>query len=172
MDQSPAFQDCQSILKTLGDCRDIRVPAKCAARIGQEFSETPIALSLSQRGISLQYIADVKDSTGTRVFSDGVGTISRSALQEVWDCLPKRLGQSTCIQIRIAGIKGMLSLDSQLRKKIICIRRDSMMKFKSNDLDVLGICDAGSRPLRFALNRQIIKILEDMGISDTWFLTL
>lgn len=52
------------------------------------------------------------------------------------------------------------------------MRRDSMMKFKSNDLDVLGICDAGSRPLRFALNRQIIKILEDMGISDTWFLTL
>lgn len=54
----------------------------------QKFSETPIALSLSQRGISLQYIADVKDSTGTRVFSDGVVTISRSALQEVWDCLP------------------------------------------------------------------------------------
>lgn len=172
VDQSLALQDCQSILKTLGDFRNIRVPAKCAARIGQAFSETPIALSLSQRGISLQYIADVKNSTGTRVFSDGVGTISRSALREVWDCLPQRLGQPTCIQIRIAGIKGMLSLDSQLRKKTICIRRESMMKFKSNDLDVLGICDAGSRPLRFTLNRQIIKILEDMGISDTWFLTL
>ncbi|KAK9443363.1 RNA-dependent RNA polymerase [Metarhizium brunneum] len=168
--QSLTVQDCRSIVKSLGVFQNIRIPAKCAARIGQAFSETPIALSLSQRGIRLQYIDDVKNSAGTRVFSDGVGTISMDALQEVWDCLPERLGRPTCIQIRIAGVKGMLSLDSRLRGKYICIRSESMMKFKSQDVDVLGICDVGSRPLRFTLNRQIVKILEDMGIHHNWFL--
>lgn len=172
VDERLAHQDCKSILKLLGDFRDIRIPAKCAARIGQAFSETPFAVPISQRNIRIRYIEDVKNDSGSRVFSDGVGTISFEALQEVWECLPNRLGQPTCIQIRIAGIKGMLSLDARLSGKVICIRKESMMKFPSDDTAVLGICDVGSRPLRFVLNRQTIKILEDMGISDEWFITL
>ncbi|KAF5139412.1 putative RNA-dependent RNA polymerase 2 [Metarhizium anisopliae] len=88
------------------------------------------------------------------------------ALQEVWDCLPERLGRPTCLQIRIAGVKGMLSLDSQLRGKYICIRSESMMKFKSQDLDVLGICDVGSRPLRFTLNRQIYEVGTSLRLPE------
>jgi hypothetical protein len=47
-----------------------------------------------------------------------------------------------------------------------------MMKFPSIDIEELGICDASSKPLRLMLNRQMIKILEDMGTSADWFLKL
>lgn len=165
-------QDHDTILKTLGDFSEIRVPAKCAARIGQAFSETPYAVDLFKAGISTRFIPDVKSADGSRVFSDGVGTISNDAMEELWAALPMRSAAPTCFQIRWAGVKGMLGLDSSLRGKVICVRKESMMKFPSRDLKELGICDVASRPLRLVLNRQIIKILEDMGTVDDWFLTL
>lgn len=69
-------QNYKSILKSLGDFDDIRVPAKCAARIGQAFSETPFSVPLMKLGIMTRHIPDVKSADGSRVFSDGVGTIS------------------------------------------------------------------------------------------------
>ncbi|KHN97503.1 RNA-dependent RNA polymerase [Metarhizium album ARSEF 1941] len=162
-------QDHDTILKSLGDFSKIRVAAKCAARIGQFFSETPFAVDLFKAGIDIRYIPDVKSADGKRVFSDGVGTISREAMQEFWKALPMRTISPTCFQIRWAGAKGMLALNSTLRGKVICIRKDSMMKFPSQDLRELGICDVASRPLRLVLNRQIIKILEDMGTKPQWF---
>ncbi|PNY29213.1 RNA-dependent RNA polymerase 1 [Tolypocladium capitatum] len=165
-------QDHDTILETLGDFSEIRVPAKCAARIGQAFSETPYAVDLFKAGIGIRFIPDVKSADGSRVFSDGVGTVSRDAMEEIWNALPMRSAAPTCFQIRWAGVKGMLGLDSSLRGKVICVRKESMMKFPSRDLGDLGICDVASRPLRLVLNRQIIKILEDMGTADDWFLTL
>ncbi|TQV90259.1 RNA-dependent RNA polymerase [Cordyceps javanica] len=165
-------QTRDTILATLGDFSDIRIPAKCAARIGQAFSETPFAVDLFKAGISVRYIPDVKSADGERVFSDGVGTISCNAMEELWEVLPKRAAGSTCFQIRWAGVKGLLVLDSRLRGKVICVRKESMMKFPSQDLQELGICDVGSRPFRLVLNRQVIKILEDMGTNDNWFMGL
>lgn len=159
------------MLRLLGDFKDIKIPAKCAARIGQAFSETPYAVKVADRKIEIRHIPDAKSTDGSRVFSDGVGTISWAALEEVWKVLPIRLGAPTCIQIRLAGVKGMLSLDSRLKGKVICVRPESMMKFPSKDVTELGICDVASRPLRLVLNRQMIKILEDMGTRDEWFFT-
>lgn len=164
-------QDYYSVLRLLGDFKDIRIPAKCAARIGQAFSETPYAVKIAERKIEVRHMPDVKSTDGSRVFSDGVGTISRAALEEVWRALPTSLGEPTCIQIRLAGVKGMLSLDTRVKGKVICIRPESMMKFPSNDITELGICDVASKPLRLVLNRQLIKILEDMGTNDEWFFT-
>ncbi|UNI24747.1 hypothetical protein JDV02_010472 [Purpureocillium takamizusanense] len=164
--------DHDTILKTLGDFSDIRVAAKCAARIGQAFSETPYAVDLFKANIKTRYIPDVKSADGTRVFSDGVGTISWDAMEEVWCALPMRSAAPTCFQIRYGGYKGMLALDATLHGKVICLRKESMMKFPSRDMMELGICDVASRPLRLVLNRQVIKILEDMGTSDDWFLAL
>ena len=165
-------QDHDTILKTLGDFSNIRVAAKCAARIGQAFSETPYAVNLFKSDINIRYIPDVKSADGTRVFSDGVGTISWEVMEEVWDSLPMRSAAPTCFQIRFGGYKGMLALDSRLRGRVICLRKESMMKFPSRDMTELGICDVASRPLRLVLDRQVIKILEDMGTSDDWFMTL
>jgi hypothetical protein len=46
-----------------------------------------------------------------------------------------------------------------------------MVKFESNDRQ-LEICDMASRPIPMVLNHQLIKILEDMGAPDKWFLEL
>ncbi|KAM5379841.1 hypothetical protein ACJA88_005269 [Fusarium oxysporum] len=165
--QTPA-----AILQALGDFSEIRVPAKCAARIGQAFSETPYAIPIFETGICHRFIPDVKSEDGTRVFSDGVGTISREALEEIWPYLSMRAAVPTCLQIRWGGCKGMLSLDTRLKGRVFCIRQESMMKFPSDDLRELGICDASSKPLRLVLNRQMIKILEDMGTTNDWFFRL
>lgn len=65
----------------------------------------------------------------------------------------------------------MLALDSRIQGSVVGLRH-SMMKFPSNDMHTLEICDMGSNPHRFYLNRQIIKILEDMGVSNSWFINL
>lgn len=167
VDKNGRVQNWQTILRSLGDFQNIRVPAKCAARIGQSFSETPYAMQLEELGIEIRNIPDVK--SGDRVFSDGVGTISYSALAEIWPDIPRKMGMPTCLQIRIGGYKGMVALDSRLEGKVICLRQESMMKFPTDDLSELGICDTSCKPLRMVLNRQTIKILEDLGTANSWF---
>jgi hypothetical protein len=168
-DGNNVLQSQTAILKGLGDFSQIRIPAKCAARIGQAFSETPYAASLRECGIQVEYIPDIVSSDNSRVFSDGVGTISPDAVEALGPYLPPRWKTATCFQIRLGGIKGMLSLDPRIRGKVIRIR-GSMNKFPSPNMDELGICDMASRPLPLYLNRQVIKIMEDMGTKNEWFL--
>ncbi|CAH0059307.1 unnamed protein product [Clonostachys solani] len=174
MDDKWGLQSCSSVIRGLGDFDAIRVPAKCAARIGQAFSETPFSVPVSSLGIGSRSIPDVKSKDGSRVFSDGVGTISAEAMELFWEYLPPQLKTTapTCFQIRWAGAKGMIALDSSLKGKVFCIRNESMRKFISSDVAEMGICDTSSRPLRLWLNRPMIKILEDMGTNPEWFLEL
>lgn len=116
------------IIEQLGDFTAIHSPAKCAARIGQAFSETPDVVPLE--GISVSVGSDVERYG--RVFSDGVGTFSTSVMHQIWDALPaKHIIKPTLFQIRQAGIcdhypciffvdnylgaKGMISLDNRLQ---------------------------------------------------------
>ncbi|RCI16265.1 hypothetical protein L249_3184 [Ophiocordyceps polyrhachis-furcata BCC 54312] len=168
LDENLQRQDYDSILKKLGDFSEIRIAAKCAARIGQAFSETPYAVDLIKANIMSRRVPDVKTADGSRVFSDGVGAISREAMEELWKILPQRSAAPTCFQIRWGGVKGMLALDPTIPGKMIHTR-DSMTKFPSDDRRELGICDVAVRPLRLYLNRQLIKILEDMRTNPYWF---
>jgi hypothetical protein len=102
------------------------------------------------------------------VFSDGVGTLSWDAVKAIRTVLPMKKGLPTCFQIRIGGVKGMLALDSKLKGSQIRVR-PSMIKFESKDMANLEICDVASKPIPLVLNRQVIKILEDMGVPDQWF---
>lgn len=89
-----------TIIKDLGDFSMIRAPAKHAARIGQVFSDTPVNLHIDPAIVS--GMPDVY--YGTRIFSDGVGTISLSLLMKVWEKLPAaKLIKPTCLQIRYRG---------------------------------------------------------------------
>ncbi|TDZ47673.1 RNA-dependent RNA polymerase 2 [Colletotrichum trifolii] len=164
----------RNIIESLGDFAHIRIPAKCAARIGQAFSETPSFISLTESDIQCRNMPDVKSQDGNceRVFSDGVGTISQEALELIWPRLLRGSSVPTCLQIRWGGVKGMLSLDSRLPGRVMFIRKESMEKFPSNDTENLEICDAASKPLRLVLNRQLIKIMEDLGVKDDFFLRL
>lgn len=63
------FLQDRKIISQLGEFSAIRSPAKCAARIGQTFSDTPIAVQIDP-----SIVREVKDvENNGRVFSDGVG---------------------------------------------------------------------------------------------------
>ena len=88
------------VISRLGDFSTIRSPAKCAARIGQAFSQTFSSVSLPKGAI--HFIKEVERNK--RVFSDGVGTCSGSIMRKIW----KEYAQSsklkpTVFQIRYAG---------------------------------------------------------------------
>ncbi|KAI1214371.1 RdRP-domain-containing protein [Annulohypoxylon truncatum] len=172
VDHNSNFQTYFSVIKDLGKFSKIQSPSRCAARIGQAFSETPFAVDLQELGATWEFIPDVKSHDGSRVFSDGVGTLSRSLMEAIQAALPQNRETTTCFQIRWGGAKGMLSLDDTLKGMVMRIRPESMVKFESEDLRFLEICDMANKPIPLVLNRQMIKILEDMKVSEQWFLDL
>lgn len=62
----------------------------------------------------------------------------------------------------------MISLDTRLAGKQLRLR-DSMIKFTGSPSNEVEICGANARPLPFKLNRQVIKILEDLNIPAVAF---
>ncbi|KAJ5176900.1 uncharacterized protein N7482_002777 [Penicillium canariense] len=170
-DDNGQFQTYFTIIKAVGNFSKITSPARCAARIGQAFSETPFAVNLEQSNVAISRIPDVKSPDGSRVFSDGIGAVSQNVVDTIWENLPRSKGFPTCFQIRLGGAKGMLALDSRLQGSVIQLR-PSMIKFPSEDMSTLEICDVGWQPIPLVLNRQMIKIMEDMGVSQSWFFKL
>lgn len=171
VDENGNFQTHFSIIKAIGNFSHISSPARCAARIGQAFSETPFTVLLGDNEISVRNTDDARSPDGSRVFSDGVGALSYDVMKAIWSNIPNAKGRPTCFQIRYGGSKGMLALDSRLPGSLILIR-PSMTKFRSEDTVDLEICDMASRPIPLVLNRQMVKILEDMGVSEHWFFKL
>ncbi|KAI1169475.1 RNA dependent RNA polymerase-domain-containing protein [Nemania sp. FL0916] len=175
IDDDQQLRSYATVIPELGNFKGIRSPARWyvfvfvgAARIGQAFSETPVAVNLVELETNICEVPDIKSKDGSRVFSDGVGTISSDLLEAVRDRLPPKWKRATCLQIRWAGGKGMLSLDVTLKGNTMCVR-DSMVKFVSQDTQNLEICDIANKPIPLVLNRQMIKILEDMGLPHFWF---
>jgi hypothetical protein len=149
-----------SVISHLGKFQNIYSPARCAARIGQAFSETPQAVPLAARGIRDCVVPDVKSGDGSRVFSDGVGTISRLAMEAIHTDIPQRKNAPTCFQVRWGGAKGMLALDPRLEGSVTCFR-PSMIKFESEDTANLEICDMGNKPIPMVLNRQVCRLYHE-----------
>lgn len=90
------------IIQELGNFSAIQSPAKCAARIGQVFSDTRTAVSIDP---STVFLGPEVERNG-RVFSDGVGTMSVGMMEKIWDSLPtKRLLKPTLFQIRYQGLQ-------------------------------------------------------------------
>ncbi|KAA1121944.1 hypothetical protein PGTUg99_003244 [Puccinia graminis f. sp. tritici] len=149
----------------------INIPARYMARVGQAFTTTRKAVTLQPSQIKL--IEDVERNGS--VFTDGVGTISLSLAKKVEHALAGPTGskpptelQASCYQIRLGGYKGMLSLDTTLEGDIVQLR-PSMKKFEGESY-TLDIAEKFDRPFPAFLNRQLIKILEDLGISGQVFL--
>ena len=90
----------RSVIQDLGDFRAIRSPAKCAARIGQAFSQTLTAVKIPPGAFST--MPDVERNG--RTFSDGVGTCSLAMLQKIWKTYSQARGlKPTVLQIRFQG---------------------------------------------------------------------
>jgi len=91
----------QFVIKNLGDFSTIRSPAKCAARIGQAFSQTLTSISISPEAFGTM---DDVERNG-RTFSDGVGTCSLTVLQKIWKKYTQgRKLKPTALQIRFQGM--------------------------------------------------------------------
>ena len=156
-----ALIDAAKVIARLGDFSLFRSPAKCAARIGQAFSNTTGAVKVSPT--AFQLIPDV--TRNERVFSDGVGMISRKILEKIWKDYPLTKNPKPFLyQIRFAGGKGIISFDSRLKGEALQLR-PSMIKFRGSKASDIEICGSASRPLPMYLNRQYIKIMEDLGVE-------
>lgn len=104
---APFVQDlslihAKEVIGQLGDFSAFRSPAKCAARIGQAFSETYSSVAITNENLIL--VKDVERNG--RVFSDGCGTLSLGLLRKIWPAYSsarKRQSKPTLLQIRFAG---------------------------------------------------------------------
>ncbi|KAF3941897.1 hypothetical protein ABW19_dt0202845 [Dactylella cylindrospora] len=176
--QSPGrpLMTVASVIKDLGDFGDIRIPGKCAARIGQAFTDTVANIKIEASMVT--YVKDIERTVGNRTytFSDGCGTISPRLLRGIWEkgnFGPDSVGPGrpspTIFQIRFGGSKGVVSLDSRMAECQIRLR-SSMKKFEATKHSTFEICMSVTKPLDFYLNRPLIKILEDRGVPKASFM--
>ncbi|KAB8230879.1 RNA dependent RNA polymerase [Aspergillus alliaceus] len=168
VDDNGHMQTYFSIISAIGKFSHITSPARCAARIGQAFTEMPFMVPLKRHDVRVSTIPDRTSPDGSRVFSDGVGIVSQDVMEMIWANIPSKRGNPTCLQNRLGGAKGMLATNVRLPHRLIQIR-PSMVKFDSEDMHNLEICNVTSRPYPMVLNRQVIKIVEDMGAPELVF---
>ncbi|CAF1643998.1 unnamed protein product [Rotaria sp. Silwood1] len=164
----------------LGDFSLINNVAKYVARIGLYFSTshaTGVSFTYEKNfSPNKQYvattIADIETDDKKYKFTDGIGKMSWGIAGLVATKLNIQLESRDDIpsayQVRIAGCKGMLSIDpeSTLNDYYIKVRL-SMEKFKSNNWE-LEVCEY-SKPLELRLNNQVIMLLSDLGNPDAVF---
>jgi hypothetical protein len=113
------------VIERLGDFSHIRSPAKCAARIGQAFTDTSTWFPLHPG--ALAWKKDVTHPITGRVFSDGCGTISEELVEHIWDKyerLEMRL-KPVVFQIRYQGNCAFLCLEFCMApcRSCMCISR-------------------------------------------------
>ncbi|CAF0834675.1 unnamed protein product [Adineta steineri] len=121
-------------------------------------------LSTDQMEYRVELIEDIEHNGYT--FTDGVGKISLGLAKKVALSIGIRIDKNEDIpsayQVRIAGCKGMLSIDSESGMNDYYIKvRKSMMKFNNDDW-TLHIVDH-SRLMCLSLNNQIIRLLYDLN---------
>ncbi|KAF7350656.1 RNA-dependent RNA polymerase [Mycena sanguinolenta] len=148
------------IREQMGDFSKEHVVAKYAARMGLCFSATRHVVDLVKADI--EPLDDITHNEGKYTYTDGVGNCS----QELASMCAKALGSDekapSAVQIRMGGIKGVLSVHPHLEKNQVCIR-PSMRKFDS-PLMGLGVMKVS----RFApahLNRQAICVMSALGMN-------
>lgn len=105
------------------------------------------------------------------MFSDGCGVMGCGIAEEVQRifCLEEVPG---AIQVRMGGVKGMLSLKNDFPSHKIGIR-PSMVKFPSNHmiLEVKRVASASRKPENKLFN-QILLIMHDLGVPNRVFFDL
>ena len=79
--------------------------------------------------------------------------------------------ESSVYQLTRKGAKGVLSLDPNLEGLQVHLR-PSMIKFEGTNVSDIEICGSSMKHLPMILNRQLIKILEDLGVREQRFLDL
>lgn len=159
---------CDDIRDWMGDLTHIRSVGKFAARMGQCFTTTR-----QVGGISVPTITAINDISRRKDgevwnFTDGVGKISPflAAMISVDQSL---IDKPSCFQFRMGGCKGVLVQWPDVPANEVHIR-PSQEKFKApyNGLETIKV----STFSQATLNKQIIPILNCLGVEDQVFLDL
>ena len=159
----------ENIWGWMGDFEGEKNVSKRLSRMGQCFSTTYSGPLLKEADI--KQIADVEATTPdgtTYCFSDGVGTMSSSIMVTAVSVLNdfKKYKYAAALQVRIGGVKGVLSYDPSLQGNLINIR-PSQNKFPSvsTSLEIIS----GSKMHYGHLNHQVILLLSTQKIQDDAF---
>ncbi|KAG8895265.1 hypothetical protein FRB99_000672 [Tulasnella sp. 403] len=176
------FVTADAIRKSLGNFSEelLKWPARYGARISQAFSATYPSVEVEPDEI--EEIPDIEtdeifnDGDGNakpKCFTDGVGTISPQLADEIWEklCEIRLKGRIAprAYQIRLGGCKGVVSVDHRLQGRRICIR-PSMKKFNAPNSRGIEISEAFDTPIPFHLNRPLIMLLDNLGVTTAPFL--
>uniref|UniRef100_A0A6M2D4D9 RNA-dependent RNA polymerase n=1 Tax=Rhipicephalus microplus TaxID=6941 RepID=A0A6M2D4D9_RHIMP len=158
----------------MGDFSGISSTAKKMARMGQCFSSTEESVKVPLLSDSVLEVPDIKGKKNSAtneqyIFSDGIGMISAELLGEVHKKL-KFLETPSAIQIRYAGYKGMLCLNPSLPGRQLVLRA-SMRKFNCVNSEYIEVIKI-SAPRVVFLNRQLITLLEQLGVPSRMFFCL
>ncbi|KAK4609894.1 RNA-dependent RNA polymerase 1 [Fulvia fulva] len=162
---STATLTAADIRKWMGNFTHINVVAKYCARLGQCFSTTRSI----PHAVNIEKIPDIERNG--HCFTDGAGKISPFLARLI--AHPYGLPNSdddhpSAFQFRLAGCKGVLSVDPALRGLTIQIR-PSQQKFAAETFG-LEICRISQYSTAY-LNMQIILVLSALGVPDHVFLT-
>jgi len=164
----------EDIRKWMGDFKSILNTGKYAARLGQSLSCSIETFQTNLYEIIPDKETNFYDSESKEIikycFTDGIGKISKLKATEICQkYYNNKSKNASAFQIRFGGFKGVLAVWPDLKDKEIQFR-PSMNKFESghNRLDVLNVADY----IPCFLNRQVIMILESLGIEDSVFLKL
>ncbi|UJR21218.1 hypothetical protein I4U23_024315 [Adineta vaga] len=143
------------ILQWMGNFNHEKAIGTRIARMAQCFTSTTHGINLQSK--QLIPIPDLFDAKN-RCFTDGCGKISSLLLRKRLPCV---------IQIRCGGLKGTLVESPDLQGDVIHYR-PSQLKFESNHL-VIELMNY-SKPKSISFNRQVITLLEHMGIPTSMFI--
>lgn len=159
--------NASTIRGEMGEFDNEKIVAKRAARMGQCFSTThPIHCRLPPITKDA-LIPDIVQ--GKYTFSDGVGKVSALAAALIQGGLAIQGATPSCFQFRLGGCKGVLVVDPTLSGTTVQIR-PSQYKFesKSQELEIIRY----SHFWQPFLNRQIILVLNNLGVKDEVFLEM
>ena len=163
------YENIDKVLEEMGNFKQEQNKYKNASRRGQcASSTTPINFLPKENIIE---IPDIKSSDGKYIYTDGIGTISYNLAMK---CVEKignnKFSYCSAFQIRLLGIKGVVAVDPNLEDKdIICIR-PSMKKYESENNE-LGIIKSSGYSTGY-LNRQIISLLNGLGVRNNIFVSM
>lgn len=144
----------------MGDFSMIRNIGKYAVRLGQ-------VLSTTTRTFPVARYREAEDiARNGYTFSDGAGMVNRATAERISSCL--RLATTPSVfQIRFAGYKGTVAVCDMQDDLVL---RASMRKFDSRHSVLEIVTYSQRRP--FYMNRQLIMILESLGVPQSVFVRM
>ena len=157
----------EEVLGKIGDFSDIKHLGKYAARISQTLTTTIKTIPI-KKDLIMDDIDDVKSKDGKYTFSDGVGKISIKIAKQISEKLKLNYIPS-CFQGRFLGCKGVwTTMWDDDSGQIYCRKSQIKFKVEKKEENYFELCDY-SRYIQSYLNRQIILLLNSLGISKEVF---